>query len=572
MPHLGDIDLAPKGFCKYDVTGVVYNSAGIGSYFGSDAFNLATTDGVDPVNPAPAAYNDDTITLLVRAGDLDANHTTLTVTGNNARADGHHPVIIGFSPADLGGNPIVSVQADLDGTITLDPNDWVRNVKFLYDLSDSLYYYDAIDWTRDLTVSKPAPIHINLQTYLNSEDLYYPCTGGPPCSATPGPFPHTGGEYNLEITGFAPSNVSSNDLVLNGIDFNTNDLTLPAVSPSQGPWLPSPLLTMNSSSHPTILPQTITYDPLLEVTSGTLNPDYLSISQISEASFTFENFDSNPITDYSFDHQPHFYATSGSGAELMDLEAINRNGLSDVAGRTDPTGAAARYALLSDASNDSVQSNQFHNNAGNFHVPSYLFETSANVNGVYQITELSPSCAAAGICPQVDLDRSDTLGIGALNTGTSDTYAFNFTPAHFFAGQSAGNIAFDLYEYVSYNYADNAFAAAWPVLYPAPTWIQDKEVKSLGIDTSGAVGGQQVYDSVSGRDFTTITTSSSADLRKEIRRNVATLTRNMTACSPATALDSLTTTDSDCVAVDHTNKTVVAYYSKPGDVHHPGRW
>lgn len=575
IPEIGIIGTPPFGFCKYDLTGVLYNASGFGYYFGSKADKFAKDDGVDisslPLSAAPNTYDASPVILYVRAGDLvpETIPLSLNSTGNGEVADGNNTVGISFRPTDIGGNPIISVKSNLSGTIIPgNPAGWVRNVELLYDLSNSLYTYDSIDWVRDATLGNPIPIDIEASTYDHNILLQYP----PPLSELDSPTP-TAGYYPLDVIGYAPTTTIGNTLRLSQIDLNPNDLALPPVSPSPDQT------TWPANSTPIMVPTAFSYnfEPALVVTAGELDTDFLAINQHAEATFHFINNSFDPLTEYSFDHILNF-TDDGSGSELLEVEDINLTppNLGDlVAGRTDPFPVDTRYGLLRSASfSDAQDDNQFHSSVDNYH-PQYLFSNPADSDGVYQIDGepfVSPGNPCLSLeppaCPKVSLDRSDLLSSNLPASGIG-TFIFGFTPTRYLGGSSAGLITFDISQYLSYNPRKNIFPLQ-SVLYPATTYIQDVQVKSIGLDTSGLVSGGQIYERGGTRDLATITTTSSADLRREIRKNVAVLTRNMEACSaPQTLITPLSTTDGGCIAVDTANKTVIAYYkasANPADI------
>jgi len=582
IPTIGIIGgTPPYGYCKYELSGVIYNQVGLGYYFGPAGTLAANDRGIDTGNPLPNAYNVNPITIFVRAGAIDPDSMTLTATGNNVIADGDHTISLTFSPRDLAGNPIIPVMGDIIGIPEPDlgsptPANWVRNIELLYDFDGSPYGFDSI--SVPINMAYPVPITIEGVGYSYLTDLLrYPHDG-----------PDTplmmGSNYTLDIVGYAPSTITynslslniDNSLSLNIIDMYTNDLALPAISPVQGPWdAVSDAVELDDTNTNGQLELDLNFNPALVVTAGSLDSDFLAINQDAEASFTFQNNSDEELTEYGIDHILDFH-DAGPGSELLEVVSINLTGESDLAGRTDANGPGTRYGLLPATATNNAEGNQFHDSLANFHTPGASFDfglLGLNASGEYAaygnaFVAPGADCIAAGDCPEINIDRSDILpGLGNLASGGNSSYSFGFTPNRFIGGGSSGQIAFDVEQYLSYyfaDYADDLFFQH-PV-YPADPWITNILVKSIGLDTSGTVGGQQVYDSGGGRDLATITTTSSADLRREIRRNVAVLTRNIEPCTPAGPI-TLPTDPDTCLSIDTTNNTVVAYYTNTsGDV------
>lgn len=564
IAQIGFVGTPPYGYCKYTIGGVIYNGVGLGHYFGPEGLAQAVIDGVNTTNPdlaAPNTYANEGITLYVRAGDLVQNYPYLIgASNNNVIADGHNVMNTVFSPRDLAGNPIISVKSGLDGMPDpSNPDNWIRNVELMFDLNTSPYAFDSISFVRNL--SYPVPVEIEGEWFSYSGDLLqYPSTGLTGLSTIDG-------RYRMDVTGFAPSTVAGNNLRIHEINFATNDLELPAVSSVQGPWLASSGPIVLNSSTSSTLPLNYFFQPALVVTDGSLNADFLALNQPAVATFKFANNSAYILTEFGIDNVLDFYDES-FGSELLEVENINLIGLSDIAGRTDPNGPGSRYGLIHSSSGDfGMDFNQFHDSSDNFHEPVYLFENSLSPSGEYFVSGnafVAPGdpCIEDSSCPVIGIDRSDPLNL--LIANDDDSFAFHFTPTRYIGASSSDQISFGIDQYLSYNPNLNHFSQH--AVYPADPWIDDILVKSIGIDTSGTVSGQQVYESGGGRDLASITTTSSADLRREIRRNVAVLTRNLTPCLLSDPLSVLSTDASNCISVDQTNKTVVAYYKSDSNV------
>ncbi|MDH5596879.1 MAG: hypothetical protein OEY44_02135, partial [Candidatus Peregrinibacteria bacterium] len=218
-----------------------------------------------------------------------------------------------------------------------------------------------------------------------------------------------------------------------------------------------------------------------------------------------------------------------------------------------------RYQILQSAGTEG--SNQFHGNLNNYHAPTYSFANSTNPSGIYNVDgSFYADPEDEGPFDPVGIDRSDIIST-VLTPVTPSDYAINLTPSQFVGEAITAEVSFDIQQYLGYKPNNSTFEQF--ALYEAPPKIDGIEVKNVGLGTSGVVGGSQVFEVVGGRDLETITTTSSADLRKEIRQNVAALTRTVTPCSLPAALTSLPTSGS-CVTVDEVNSSIVAVYQGPG--------
>ena len=515
IPLIGLIGTPPNGFCKYTMGGVIYNGSGFGYYFGPEGLAQAALDGVDtstPANAAPHTYDTDEVTLYVRAGDLDPASSGITFGMTSGVGDGNDVIDLDFTPADIGGNPIVPVKSALIPGTLPEPvqGDWVRDVVVVHDFDqNSEYYFDRLDVARNFPLY-PMPLSIEGSWYNVLDPLTYSHFGN-----------HTAGSYLMDITGYAPTLTAGNVLELDNISVSTIDESLPAVSPMSGPWVTLGTVVLDNSSAVPGNPLPFSYDfnPALEVTDGNLNADFIVIGQPVEASYDLINNASDPLDAYSLDHIMTFTDSGGIGEEVLELKDINLNGLADTATRTDPDSTETRYQLLRNAGNQGV--NEFHSSTQNYHTPSYSFNAATNGNGVYAVDGeyyVSPDdeCLSTPPCPAVNIDRSDNLASDLAASGGVGSFTFGITPSQYIGEQINAQVTFGITQYLAYNAQASPFTQY--ALYPAQPEIDGIEVKSIGLGTTGVVSGGQVFETVGGRDLETISTTSSADLRREIRR------------------------------------------------------
>jgi len=95
------------------------------------------------------------------------------------------------------------------------------------------------------------------------------------------------------------------------------------------------------------------------------------------------------------------------------------------------------------------------------------------------------------------------------------------------------------------------------------------EIQNIGLNTTGLVSGGQVFEDAAGnRTLSTVSTAASASLQRDINRNVASLTRNVTPCEigPGLTLSELSIDPlNPCVILDELNRTAIAYYQGDPD-------
>ena len=565
FPGAGLVDeMVENHHCKYEIKGVLYNESDFGYFFGGDAKIRAAAAGIDINNPAPHIIDEKRAYLFTLAGSLDSKSSAVIDSGS-AIADGIEAIRTSFSPKDIGGNPIVSIPFMLDGTPTADPATAVRNIYMAYGLDATDYVFDSINPLNNILV--PAPLRAETTYYdYPHTNITFPASG--PMSLD---YTYAMGEYVFSLYGLAPTMGTKNALHLKGILMETNTQAGEALLPQVSPSMPAVNLVtkqeMDENSNLGIgkLPHSYAFEPALQVSKGELNTDFIVIGQTAQASYELTNQSSNlKLIDYALDHVIDFTDINGDiGEEVLEIKNINLNGLADVSGRTDPDSGFTRYELLHDTSGlADLQFNEFHSNFAQFHDPNYSFVTDTidnlgeyDVNGSYYASpdDVEPY-------PPVTIDRTDALGFD-IDTGSIGTFDFKLTPSQYIGDAIDAQVVFGIKQYIAYHTQDGILSQF--AIYPAPDHISGIEVKNIGLGATGVVSGGQIFEMVGGRDLENITITSSADLRREIRRNVAQLTRNMdlTNCDAASnSLLTLPTTASDCVIVDEINKTIMAVY------------
>ncbi len=568
FPLIGQIDqTVSNGHCRYNVSGVIYNTSQIGYFFGSNAKERAANAGIDVDNPTPHVIDETDLNLFTLAGGFDASTSEINFEAN-AIADGYDALQSQFIPKDIGGNPIVNIPFDLSGSpVGNNLNNAVRNVYLKYQLDASNYFFDSVNLANNFDNNYPAPLEIETEVYPNSEVITYPKNE-----------PTNKYEYNdgylLEIKGLAPTTGIDNQLILEGLTLQTNTQegvdSLPIVSPSMPAYNLITDLNLDLNSNMIGLPHAYNFVPALEVVSGELNKEPISMGENLEATFEIQNNSNTLIqSNYSLDHILDFEDLNNNADEDA-LEIINLNLIPNndaVTGQTDRQEGATRYQLIFNEQDALIlSSNYFHSTQTNYHEPFYDFSYDNDgvdfagnyeADGAYyaQPNDEEPY-------PPQTIDRSDKLPASyELLAGENDKYTLSLTPSQYLGQAPDTNLVFNIDQYVAYK--PNSVLQPF-VIYPAAPFIDGIEVKAVGLGSQGLVGGEQIFEPVTGRDLEKITLTTSANLRKEMRRNVAQLTRNLNPenCPGEVTLSELPQNPSECVIVNESNQTIVAAFSQ----------
>ncbi len=571
FPSIGLIDsTVDHGHCRYLLSGVIYNTSGLGYFFGPDASARATAAGIDPFDPYPHIVNfTPNSNLFTLAGSYDSGASSIVFSGS-AIADGLDSVHSDFAALDIAGNPIVNVPFSLDGNFAGLATS-VRNVYLNYNLDAREYLFDRVEPTYNILFDYPAPMLVgssrvtygSLDNYLGQVSTF-PKDGALDLSAyNLALSTYSNGVYELDLYGLAPTVNVANALTLESIDLNFNvigETQLPSVSPTM-PAVPLNTTTnIDNSGSPLY---SYIFNPALDITSANLDVDFITLGTQVTADYDFSNLSNNiGLDDYAFDFVINFTDVSGTIGEEV-LEARNITIGSGTPGRTDPTSNLTRYHILSEQApiNSTLQLSEFHSSAYNYHTPIYNFALDEStpafldINGEYNVD--------GGYYGQVD---PVTIGRGAsinnpLLTNDTSSLSLSMEPNQYIGVPMDAQVEFSIDQYVTYNAGDPVLGLS--AIYPAFNAINGIALQSTGLGTTGVVSGNNIFENVAGRDLENITTTSSAELKKEIRRNVAQLTRNidLTNClASTTSLNSLPTLASDCVLVDDVNNTILAVY------------
>ncbi|MBU0727405.1 hypothetical protein KKA95_01850, partial [Patescibacteria group bacterium] len=569
----GDLMTVDVGFCAYEITGDVVNGAGL------------TTSIVDP------------IIFYVRAGVVDLTNTSIDSSGAaTAIADGKDIIEYVFEPMDILGNPIVPVKVKIDevnfnGENNVieegDSNLWVRSVVADFNMQANNFNFDSVN-----TAISPTSIPARLDDIdASSGGLLYDNT------ADLGDGVHlvftledvVVNTYPVQVVAYAPTNCggcSSQEFIMDEIIFTTDDLELPSVAAGVVETLAAETeyIIDNTTALLGGNPLNASYDfgPALITSNGVIDQNPLIVGVPANASFDFSNVSTlDSITGLAVDNYMNFENGGGGiGSQVLDIRDIDS---SDAAGdgetgRGDPiVSGSPRYALGYGIGN--AQSSAFHSDSINRHSSSYSFDfdfdtsTTLDAIGSYDtdgiwdlpldadLEELDYTDTP--IDPPITIDRGDLFNVLTnLAIGASSPVTIGFTPIQWIGEGFTTDVTYNLDQYIAYRMQDSPFDSSVYAVYEPSRTIEDVGVKNIGVQASGIVTGENVYETVGGRDLESITSTGSSELRRQIRNNVADLTRNIEPCTitGTTILANLPDSDGGCVKVDNNTDTIIAVY------------
>ncbi|MBN2087833.1 hypothetical protein JW758_05820 [Candidatus Peregrinibacteria bacterium] len=549
LPTLGIVD-TDEGYCEYELTGTMVNGAGLDT--------------------------DVSLTFFVRAGDYDealssvdySATTCVDPSSLTAIADGNDCYEYRFNPVDIAGNPIVSVEVDVTGA-PADSADWMRNVSSTYAFESSTYF----DEVNPPIGAHAVPIILDsgsLLSQVSNEQLMY--TTDEPIN----------GHYSVKVYALAPT-LGENDFDIDSIRLNSEEAEMPPISNDALATPAMPVELFRDAE--TVL----AYAPAITVT-GIADTDVLVPSVDAGITISMINNSSNVDIDSIAIDNRLYYENAENEPDKIGKQVLDMRNIAEGAGiqpdvfigRSDPVNVYARYLVMTN-DNDQID-NVYHTSSGNIHTEPYSFQFSSNppldsevlssgqyeASGIYDMTveekkEYIDSISNVDPSDDIDpgtisVDRNDILTIGGLDSGSIGSYTFTFTPNQFLNTAPNTDVIFGVHQYVAYK-LENPLDLY--TVYEVPDTISDIQFKSIGIQTTGSVTGSNVYDTVSGRDLDTITPTDSGELQRQIRSNVASLTRNMNleGCNGVSLSELPTDPDNECIVVDDINKTIIAVYT-----------
>ena len=603
---LGDVSTSATGYCKYQLYGKLVNTAGLTYYIGDPTGDTDPYDKPDEVTD-PDHYSENPITFFVRAGDYYADNTTLensTALGckeDNIIADGVDCYELRFKPVDIAGNPIVPVKVSREGVdkSAEDPSTWMREakVKFFFE-SDA--YFDEVSkpppsWP-SYVPPHPVPISfdgIELVSQINDASVIYPF------NVDAYVYP-TVGEYPVQISSFAPiaGGFSSNNFEVNKIEIDTRESAMPPITkpPTEG----TPAFDGDPIAFTEFIQPELAFHPAIEIATGLLTPNTVTLAVPNIALYEVtNNSPTEDIEHVAIDNRLYFENAGGTGFgfEVLDMRDIkllsytyydadlvssgNSGTFTDDTfnGRTDPVHGKTRYLVFNDTD---VQDTPFHDEDTNFHSESYEFNFNGwdftaspllssaqyEVDGIYDLTDEEkamlndPELDPPFTYPPISIDRNDVMPLFKIGSGGTEDFSIQVNSNQYMGVEPTEDVLFGIKQYVAYQMPDSPIDLY--TIYEAPPRISGIEVKSIGVQTTGIVTGEHVYETVKGRDLETVTPTDAGELKRQIRNNVADITRNMDLSSCGSTTLSALPVSGDCVKADTVNNTTVAVYE--GDV------
>jgi len=583
---LGQFDTAGTnnlGYCKYKITGTIVNGAGLSTV-------------INPSSP---------VIFYVRAGDLDEVLSSLPLKSPlpTAVADGRDRIEYWLLPKDVSGNRIVPVKAYkgaityLDDTNDSHVNEWVRNVTTVahFDIAD--FHYNQIEDPFVTSFYKPIRISdFGIGTTGLGAEYTEPSTAIVfPNGYTLSPSATFGS--SIEVAGFAPTKAglpvrlatislwddTTEDLVSNPLETVINSLTPFA---SVNPFKDSGTIAMIFNSAVDVLPGSVSTDPLVPGVPVTAtykvnnNSTLASIDNVSiDHLFKLKNTSTGNVGWQAMDFRNIKALSPTPGAPSLDSVA-RYEGVNYMMGDY-----LAKYELfrgspgltddkdVSDGSDTVFHSDTFERYlaVGNPTTRNYMKTYPDPVNfsqipstvdsfGEYQVTNQVDGGDGTAYVP---VDRSDYLTGFNLNSGASQDMSVQFEIGTL-TGTFDQTVAFDMDQYIAYRAPDPSDNLTTPNLdgmfefavLEEPGVITGVEVKNVGLQTTGNIKGENVFETVGGREYEVVSGSGAAELQKTMRSNAAELSRNVAPCDIADLYE--LPTSEDCVK--KVNNSLVAVY------------
>lgn len=568
--------LGTDSYCKYKLSAKIVNGAGLTLYI---------DDSTDPVFTLPPGYDTDDpekyrgtpLTFFVRSGDYStATFTSSTAIPNEctdpsvtAIADGADCYEYHFNPVDIVGNPIVSVMVNQQGDdlSSGDPTDWMRETESKFVFNSEMKF----DETKTLpTVNRIVPINFGSGVVYQTNPAPIEYITTPPES----------GSYPVTIKTYAPT-IDSNTFSIDSAVITIRDSAMPSTS------------SVVDTSTDAVDPYdetyneliTLIYNPAISITSGSLDTDIIIPSVDMVATYTVSNNSpTENISKIAVDNRMFFdnvEPSDGYGEEVLDMRniiALDNLSEDSFIGRTDPISLNVRYLVMTN-DNDQIN-NDFHDSGTNFHIASYDFMYQVNptsisssvlgsgqyeVDGIFDLTQEEKdrlNDADSENDPTINpiyIDRNDVFTSNSIAPSADKVFSFSITPNQYMGVPPTAEVLFDIKQYVAYKtpaYNDKY------TIYEASSLISDVGFRSIGVQATGVVTGENVYDSVAGRDLDSVSPTDASELKKQIRSNVADITRNMNleTCSGGD-ITLLPEGPGECVVVDDINNTIIAVYT-----------
>jgi hypothetical protein len=584
LPHLGLVGGSKYGFCAYTISGFVKNGAGL----------------VSNITPK---------TFYIRAGEYMSSKSTFDANVTSAVADGYDFASYNFTPKDIASNPIVpvnpailpdgSLDYDTDGKLKIEPTEskWIRDVQ-------GIYHFDANDLHFNTVSSSPSnesgylPVKLDDGGITAAGTIYSSASGNITYPQNPtSEVRRPGGLKNfyLQAASYAPTDscgtkCNENEFILKGFDLKIKD-TIPTLNRTEN------IDNVYTLSGTNPLDSSMAFSPAVTTSGGAMSSDSFVPDQKGSVTFNINNVSSHlasqTVGAVSIDNLMILSGTGSAAYELRDIyeKDSNSDGVVSRSDYMNPTlfddkYIKTRYEIFKgvpSGDQDNASNTVFHTETDENYPFSYhyLYDflplplgtdiDPIDSEGKYKIFE-SPGAGPESPPITATMDRSDFMNALPLDTPSSSA-TVNFTISDYLPESPATDITFSIDQLVAYRMQyDKLPKTGVPTspfddfaIYAYPDNILDASVKRVGVQATGIVTGENIYETMQGREFQTITSPGLANLKKQMRDNAAELTRNITACSTPTELPKLEENGS-CVKTDTYNNTIVAVYGPQGDM------
>ncbi len=477
LPLVGVVGAPLKGFCQYEVSGKIFNRAGL-----SVDFNKA---------------------FFVRAGNLDNAASQIKVPQKGVVADGSDVLSIGLLPRDRVGNPIINV--DCAGIAPC----YARSVTVAPELTSDMRF--------DSTSPAPSvisPVKAN-GAFLES---------GLSLLALPAGLPD---RYLLDVTSYAPTG-----------GFNALELQNSLVTISDTPRIPSLLEQTGAPAKTTSVTReslektaVLSFAPAITLENGKIQGQgggqlapgaegLLSFGLVSRSPLKTEGLDLDLALGYS-------EKAGGSNSEALFVENIApltpsaNDGL--LAGKTNDLSGESRYELYGGTFFDNVKLDGTRT-LWRYLEPSLIsFNAAPNGQGEYTI-----DFGDEALKP-LSIDRS--AAVPALFSGLAANpqnplpFGLGFRPVKI-APIGFSGVTLNAEGWVGYRYQNQPLFT----LYKTGPLAEGVDVKDIGVQFTGSGAGQSIFETVGDRKFSAVGTAGARRLAETMRRNVTAFTAGRTPC------------------------------------------
>ncbi|MBI5412195.1 hypothetical protein HZA43_03395 [Candidatus Peregrinibacteria bacterium] len=532
----GSIIGVPYGFCSYTLSGVITNNAGMRYYLA-----LQLPSSVSPTTPHLNPLN-----FYVRAGDYfrPAPAAAFRHT-DKIMADGYDAAVMNFPLQDIAGNPIITINSNR--AYAGSPG---RSVALSASFDNSMRFNST---SFDLSPYQP----VRIKDIVPNNNLPV----GAPSLFSPAPL--LPGTYRMEFTSFAPT-VDTYKLKLNSIEISDSLAAQP--------------ITVNFPQEFSFIPALVLENPLLS--SGGIE-NQITIGVPAKFSYQAKSLSTQLLQDVDIDH---VFNLENRDSLFLQIQKIQSQSSSeDNLGWSDPLEGETRYEFYNGVSQSGATFSGINSIFRNAFALSLQYDqgvsTSLRDDGTYLIScdfgipKEYPRDSITGNCTHDGLiDRSDSNSSLDFIPSVPDTVtgkilaplspqAIDFT-AEKILPVGISNVSFGIDAYVAYHFQNQPEFT----IYKTPL-LPGISLKDIGVEYTGIGAGNSIYqpdlqskaikgiEGIDTKDFTTL-----------MRKNVASLTQNLSSCSVSSLLSGATLPlIGSCIKIDADETSVIAFYEGTSD-------